>query len=53
MLGGMLKDPTSQNQWPTGLVVPAVLALLGSVLGTLVGSLVLWLVKVRPANSGT
>jgi hypothetical protein len=41
VLLGMLKDPTSQNLWPIGILVLGIFALVASFIGSFFGSLVL------------
>lgn len=50
---GMLRDPASQNLWPIGLAFLGVVSLALSVLGTVVGGLLLRLVDALRANTGT
>jgi len=44
MLAEMVKDPTSQNLWPVGVVLLAVFAIAASAMGTLMGGLILRLI---------
>jgi len=54
MLAEMVKDPTSQNLWPVGVVLLAVFAIAASAMGTLMGGLILRLIHATTGrDSGT